>query len=241
MKRIGRPQPTIYSLRRPGGTHLSSLFLGFLALTTLPTFLRADDSFDDTDYIKMMGERDKGVGWNVSAGFNGGYTDVGTGYKDYENLGNGGVDLYFRPPVPQFPEWKDRMVFRLSFDYYPLQVPDYVYYTKEDLFTLSGSVLYRLVSFSGTPEHKRFIPFVGGGPALEWHEVSVESPALNSDGKYLHLGLTASGGFMLPTIGGFRLIPEVRFVTMKEPDKIWTSHISYNLGIAYWVPANLEE
>ena len=242
MKQISRPHQTNFNLRQPEGRAMSFLLLGLLGLPLFYTPLHADDSFDDTDYVAMMDEKDKGIGWNISPGFNGGYTDVGTGYQGYENLGNGGIDIYFRPPIPQFPnKWDDRMVFRLSFDYFPLQVPDDVYYTTEDLYTLSGTVLYRLTSFSGTPEHKRFVPFLGAGPALEWDHVSVKSPALNEEGKYLHLGLTASAGIMLPTIAGVRLIPEVRYFTMKEPDKLWTSHVSYNLGLSYWIPANQEE
>lgn len=241
MKQISRPHQAIFTLRRLGGMTLSSLFLGLLGVSTLSKPLLADDSFDDTDYIAMMDEKDKGVGWNMAFGPTAGYTDVLNGYQDYTNLGNVGLDVYFRPPIPQFPRWYDRFMFRLSADYFPLQVPDYVPYTTEDLYTMSATVLVRMMSFSGTPEHQRFTPFIGIGPAMGWDRISVKHPAVNASGTFFHLGYSASGGIMLPTVGGFRLIPEIRYQSMNEPNQYWTSHISYMVGITYWPPANVEE
>ncbi|MBK8576510.1 MAG: hypothetical protein IPN90_12835 [Elusimicrobia bacterium] len=243
MKLTNRPHPANFDLRRPRKTtvfYVLGILLG-ISLLTVSTPVLGEDSFDDTDYIEMLEERDKGVGWNLAFGLSGGYTDVLDGYQDYSNLGNVGVDVYFRPPIAQFPTWKDRFMFRFSADYFPLQVPDYVAYTTEDLYTLSATVICRIMKFSGRPEHQRFIPFLGVGPAIGWDHVSVEHPAVNTSGTFMHLGYSASGGFMLPTWGGFRLIPEVRYQSMQEADKYWTSHISYMLAITYWPPANVQE
>lgn len=243
MKLTSRPHHALFNLRRLERLALPFLFSGLLApfLGYFVTPLHADDSFDDTNYIKMLDDRDRGVGWNMAFGPTAGYTDVLNGYQNYTNKGNAGVDVYFRPPVPQFPEWKDHLLFRLSADYFPLQVPKTIPYTTEDLYTMSAIVLYRLMSFSGTPEHERVIPFVGLGPAVGWDRVSVHHPAVNSSGTFFHMGYSASGGIMLPALWGFRLIPEVRYQSMCEPDHYWTSHISYMVGLTYWPPANVEE
>jgi hypothetical protein len=243
MTMIERPHPVRDTLRRQIKMSISTFCFGFIALFMIAhsTSLHADESFDDTDYIKMLDERDKGVGWNMAFGPSGGYTDVLNGYKDYTNLGNVGVDVYFRPPVPQFPSWKNLFLFRFSADYFPLEVPDYVAYTTEDLYTLSASVICRMMKFSGAPEHQRIIPYVGLGPLIGWDHISVKHPAVNTSGTYMNLGYSASGGIMLPTFGSFRLIPEVRYQSTQEADKYWTSHISYMLSLTYWPPANTEE
>ncbi|MBL8023401.1 MAG: hypothetical protein JNK54_03860 [Elusimicrobia bacterium] len=219
--------------------------MALLGLTTTlftPTLsLHADDSFDDTDYMAVLEERERGVGWNLAIGPTGGHTTLLGGYKDYGNLGNVGLDIYFRPPVPQFPRWYDRLLFRLSGSYYPLEVPPYVAYTTEDLYSVNATVIFRLMGFYGTPEHKRLIPFIGAGPALQWDRVSIKHPAVQESGANMHLGFSATGGFMLPTVAGFRLIPEVRYQAVREPDQYWTSHISYMLALTYWPPANVVE
>jgi hypothetical protein len=243
MKELHRSQDsgfTVLPFAR-GGTSLVLLGLIGVALSLLSPSVRADEGFDDVDYTKVLADRDKGVGWNMAFGLTGGYTDVLDGYKGYTNLGNIGVDTYFRPPVPQFPKWFDRLIFRFSADYFPLQVPETVAYTKEDLFTLSATVIIRAMTFSGGPEHTRFIPFLGLGPALGWDRVTVNHPAVQTSGSFMSLGYSASAGVMLPTVGGFRVIPEVRYQSMKEPDQFWTSHISYMLALTYWPPANVEE
>ncbi|MBL0059623.1 MAG: hypothetical protein IPP35_11080 [Elusimicrobia bacterium] len=243
MKELHRPQDSVSTVLPFARGRTALVLLGLLGVT-LAFFsppARADDGFDDVDYSKVLAERDKGVGWNMAFGLTGGYTDVLTGYKDYTNLGNIGVDTYFRPPVPQFPKWYNRLVFRFSADYFPLQVPETIPYTKEDLFTLSATIVIRAMKFSGAPEHTLWIPFIAVGPAVGWDRITVNHPAVQASGSFLHLGYSASGGIMLPTLGGFRLIPEVRYQSMKEPDQYWTSHISYMMAITYWPPANVEE
>jgi hypothetical protein len=220
---------------------LGSLLILSTALGTPLISLHADESFDDTDYIAMLEERERGVGWNMAFGPTAGYTSLLNGYQDYGNLGNVGLDVYFRPPVPQFPRWYDQFIFRLSGDYFPLEVPDTVAYTTEDLYSVSATVIYRAMGFYGTPEHKRLIPFIGAGPAIQWDRISIKHPAIQESGTNMHLGYSASGGFMLPTVGGFRLIPEVRYQSVREPDQYWTSHISYMVSLTYWPPANVVE
>lgn len=234
-------QPVTLTTRRPGRSRRWALAVTLPGLLFISTPLFAIDSFDDTDYIEMLKERERGVGWNMAFGPSGGATKMLNGYQGYEDKGNVGIDLYFRPPVPQFPNWTDRLLFRFSADYFPLQVPKTVYYTKEDLYSISGTVICRIMSFNNKPENKRFIPFLGAGPALQWDRISTNHPAVDTSGTFLYLGYSASGGFMLPTVAGLRLIPEVRYQSFKEPNHFWTSHISYMVSLTYWPPANVEE
>ena len=242
MKRIGRPQQAIYSLRRLGGITLSSLFLGGLALTTLPTFLHSADSFDDTDYIEMMEERDSGVGWNVSPGVSGGLTTPLDGYKNYQNSGNGAIDVYFRPPIPQFPEWPSRMMFRMSGEYFPLEVPKEVKGVVEDLYALTGTVMYRFMRMDGTPEHNRFVPYLGAGVGVFWDHFKLDYPGVEKTSSLdTFFGYTGSAGILLPCIGPIRIVPEVRAYSFRRANNNWAVHMAYQLGITYWLPAKLEE
>ncbi len=227
---------------------LAPFFISALFLLVAAAFgsisARADEnSFDDNDYLKIWEDKERGVGWNVSFGLNGGYTDLLNGYPRYENLGNVGIDVYFRPPVPLFPKWKDKLAFRLSGDYVPLQPPKEVYGITEDIYSLNATILYRFINFARGDEHKRLIPFVGGGVGAYWDRISLDHPALDEKVTRSHafLGLSASGGFMLPSMGRFRLIPEVRYHSMKQYAGYWASYISYQLGLVYWLPSKVKE
>lgn len=242
MKQISRPHQAIFTLRRLGGMTLSSLFLGLLGVSTLSKPLLADDSFDDTDYIAMMDEKDKGVGWNVSPGISGGYTVPLHGYPEYPNSYNGALDVYFRPPVPQFPTWATRMAFRLSGEYFALEVPKEVKGVTEDLYGLTGTVLYRFVNFAGEGEDKKFVPFVGGGFGVYYDRMSIDHPATGKKtGSNAYIGYTGSAGLMLPVFGNFRIIPEVRYHALDQWKVYWASHMTYQLGLVYWLPAKASE
>lgn len=242
MKPIGRPHQAIFNLRRLGGMTMPALFLGLLGLSRIPQPLRAAESFDDTDYIKLTDDRDQGVGWNISPGVSGGYTLPMHGYPEYPNSYNGALDIYFRPPVPQFPTWTTRLAFRLSGEYFALEVPKEVKGVTEDLYGLTGTVIYRFVNFKGQPEDKRFVPFFGGGFGVYWDRTMIDHPATGkTSGVSTYIGYTGSAGLMLPAFGNLRIIPEVRYHALDQWKVFWASHMTYQIGLVYWLPAKASE
>lgn len=212
--------------------------LAFLGSAAAPA--RADVD-DDTNYVKEWSERDRGSGWNFSPALNGGYTSMLHGYNGYKNLGNAGVDLYMRPPEPQFPRWYHHMIFRLSGDYFPLQVPSQVAGITEDIYSLNGTALWRFSNF-GQSEHNQWIPYLGAGVGVYWDSVTVDTLATGKvKNAEQYLGVTGSVGVMLPTVGPIRLIPEIRYHTFREAGKYWASHMTYQIGAAIWFPAKVSE
>ncbi len=242
MRTADDTQPVTLTTRRPGRTRRWALLVILPGLLFVSNSLRALESFDDTDYIEFLKEREEGVGWNISPGISGGYTIPLHGYQNYENSYNGALDIYFRPPVPQFPRWTTRMAFRLSGEYFALEVPEEVKGVTQDLYGLTGTVLFRFVNFSGADETKKFIPFVGGGLGYYWDRLTIDHPATGKKtGSNGYLGFNGSGGLMLPALGHFRLIPEVRFHTLDQWKGYWASHMTYQLGLVYWIPARESE
>jgi hypothetical protein len=172
----------------------------------------------------------------------GGLTIPLDGYKNYDNSPNASLDVYFRPPVPQFPEWSDRMMFRLSGEYFPLEVPSEVKGVVEDLYALTGTVLFRIMRMDGTPENKRWIPYIGGGAGVFWDRIKLDYPGMSStDSVDTFFGLTGSVGILLPAIGPIRMVPEVRYYSFKRSNGIWANHMSYQIGLVYWLPSKMEE
>ncbi|MBK7208074.1 MAG: hypothetical protein IPH91_07335 [Elusimicrobia bacterium] len=217
--------------------------LAFLALfSTAP--LRAFEEEDD-DLVKKWQESETKSSWVLSPALYGGYLDPLDGYPRFESFASGGLDLYVRPPLPQFPNWADKLVGRISFNYFPLEAPKEVRGVMEDIYSIDFSVLYRLTRFQGKPDHLRWVPFLGGGIGVYQDVIKSEHPAFSSLGQIkqreTYMGLNGSAGFMLPCLGPIRLIPEVRYHALKKEHGEWATHISYQLGLAYWIPDRIEE
>lgn len=218
--------------------------LAFLAaFAAVPA--QADPEDEDTNYTKKWADAEAGSSWVFSPALYGGYLDPLDGYPRFESFASGGLDIYVRPPVPQFPRATDKFIGRISFNYFPLQVPDEVRGVMEDIYSLDLSVLYRLTGFQGRPENSRWVPFVGGGIGVYQDVIKTNHPAFSAYGELksreTYMGVNASGGFMLPCLGRLRLIPEVRYHAMKIENGEWATHISYQLGLAYWISDRVEE
>ncbi len=242
MRTADDTQPVTLTTRRPERTRRWALLVTLPGILFVSIPLHALDSFDDTDYIEVLKERERGVGWNISPGVSGGLTIPLDGYENYDNSPNASLDIYFRPPVPQFPEWPDRMMFRLSGEYFPLEVPSEVKGVVEDLYALTGTVLFRLMRMDGMPEHKRWIPYVGGGAGVFWDRIKLDYPGMPStDSVDTFFGLTGSAGILVPAIGPIRIVPEVRYYSFKRSNGIWANHLSYQIGLVYWLPSKMEE
>lgn len=219
----------------------AALALLALLLGVSPRLLAGDDQ-EDLDYLEQWAESDAGLSWRFSPAVSAGYSDMLYGYERYQNSPSGGVDLYMRPPIPQFPNWTHRLVGRLSADYFALSVPPEIKGVTEDLISLNASVIYRWMGFEGKPEHERWIPFVGGGAGVYQDRITMEHPIYGDvKGHETYLGFLGCGGIMLPTFGNLRLIPEVRYHTINRDGGHWVSHINYQLALAFWLPARLEE
>lgn len=216
---------------RPG----LSLFLFFLPLLLSPAAGRAEtigeDEADHSTYFK-----ETGPSWIISPGINGGYNKLVRGYKDYEDLGNAGVDIYFRPPqsAVETPNWTNRMMFRLSGDWFPLQLPPGPRGLTEDVFSLNGTVVYKIQSFARA-ESKQWTPFLGLGFGGYWDRVSLDTPASGKiTGTHFYWGINADAGFMLPAVFGVRLVPEVRYHTAKTPNNYYVANMTYQMGAVLW-------
>jgi|GEM_PF-1839075 len=201
-----------------------------------------DSSFDDTNYLAHWEDREKENKWIFSPGLNAGYTDLLHGYPNYKNLGNAGFDIYLRQPLSVDPTWREKLLFRLSGDYVPLQTPEGVRGIVHDVYSVNGSVIYRFFDFENGEEYKQTVPFIGGGVGVYWDRIVQNHPAFpkvtTTQG---FLGLNASVGVMLPAMGRLRLVPEIRYHTMRQYKSYWPSYVSYQLALVYWTPTKVVE
>lgn len=174
--------------------------------------------------------------WSLLPSVHGGYAQMLRGYKGYDNLGGAGIDLYIRrttPPLPD-PSWGDNFLFRLSAEYFPLQVPEGNNGLEEDLYGFTAGVVYKFQDIN-EPEAGQWIPFLGlgAGSYLDLRTLDTRASGKVS-GQDSYLGVNASAGAFLPFIGRLRLTPEVRFHAVRTPNADWATHIAYQLGLTAW-------
>ena len=181
-------------------------------------------------------------GWVFVPAFNTGYNYLLEGYDEYENLGHAGLDLYVQPSRDTlFPShWIHNLWYRLSVDYFPLQVPKDSFGLEEDLYSASVNVVYQFYSLRA---HRKLslVPFAGVGIANYWDRVTLDTPATGKrSGTTTYSGLVFSAGVFLPEFKlllPLRLIPEVRYHRLNGIDGAVT-HITYQIGVSYWINGN---
>ncbi len=190
---------------------------------------------EDPDYSRFYNDEDR-IPWLFLLTVNGGYNQLLKGYKGYDNLGNAGIDLYMRPGRlrVEAPGWKEHLMFRLSADYFPLQVPEGVYGLTEDMYGISGALLFKAFTLS-RPESDQWVPFLGIGVGHYLDRVTLDTPASGKiAGTHNHFGANASLGLFTPVFfGRLHLIPEIRFHTLKIPDDSWSMNLTYQAGLAF--------
>jgi len=189
----------------------------------------------------MLGSKKKATwnqgSWMLSPAINGGYNKLLEGYDGYEDLGNIGLDLYVkqRPDTYEY-SWTQNFIYRLSFDYFPLQVPKALLGLKEDLYSINASFLYSFVFRSQGP-NQGILPFLGVG--IGWYQ---DRTTLNTKasgkvtGTTNHIGYTGSIGCFLPEFNLFipmRIVPEVRYHQINVPDGQATN-ITYQAALVFW-------
>ncbi|MCG3203456.1 MAG: hypothetical protein KCHDKBKB_00123 [Elusimicrobia bacterium] len=177
----------------------------------------------------------------LSPAINVGYNRLLDGYDGYKDLGNVGFDLYFHNPPEKYSDnsisydWKDRFAFRLSLDYFPLQVPEGLYNTTEDIYALSGAVVYKFIDRDNPLQ--KWIPFLSLGAGVYQDRVTIDTPATGEiTGKEDRFGLNASLGAIAPEIKliiPVKLIPEIRYHRIKGVND-YASNLTFQLGVSYW-------
>lgn len=173
--------------------------------------------------------------WTFRPAVNFGYNKLLSGYDGYDDLGNAGLDLYMRrESLDDAVSWGDNLFFRLSVDYFPLQVPQGLNGIQEDLYAANLSILYDV--------HKlgRFqLPypwFLGAGYGVYRDKVTLSN---NTSGKvsttHTFNGFVLSTGFTIPPLKyfPFKLVPEIRYHRYKRL-KGNASNMTYQLGVVLW-------
>jgi hypothetical protein len=176
--------------------------------------------------------------WLFAPAVNGGKNKLLTGYDGYEDLGNLGGDLYMQPPAdPDGGAWRDLCLIRLSFDWFPLQVPKGVNGLEEDIYSINASLLYKINFRKSSGRIRSWQPFLGFGAGLYQDRIVLDTPATGKvSSNENHFGWGLSGGVLLPVFGKhfpFRLIPEVRYHRIKYVEGFATN-MTYQVGLAYW-------
>lgn len=173
--------------------------------------------------------------WIFRPAINAGYNKLLSGYEGYEDLGNIGLDLYLRRVSSEsFTSWVNHLIFRLSLDYFPLQVPSGLNGITEDLYSANFSILYEIPSIG----RKQFwFPiFLGAGYARYQDKITIDNSTSGKvSDKNNYNGFVFSWGANLPAYKyfPFKTVPEMRYHRYKRlEDK--ASHMTYQLGVILW-------
>jgi hypothetical protein len=179
------------------------------------------------------------VRWRMVPGVNAGYNQLLSGYDDYSNLGNVGLDLYFKAarPVNRTARFTDHLIYRLSIDYFPLQVPEEINGVTEDIYAVSINMLYRFQDLRYRERDIGWIPFVGFGFGYYLDRLTLDTPASGKKtGTHTMVGGSVSLGAFSPLVFGdtIRLAPEIRLHALKAPD-MWATNMTYQVAATLWL------
>jgi hypothetical protein len=176
----------------------------------------------------------EGRHWLFMPAVNGGYHQLIEGYDGYSDLGNAGLDLYIgRSPAPEEFTMEDRVMLRISADYFPLQVPEGTNGLEEDVYALTASAVVKMHS-SLRSELRQWVPFLGFGAGMYWDYVTLDTPASGKvSGTHNIPGFNVSVGVMSPAAGILRLVPEVRFHALRTPGNNWAHSVAYQAALLF--------
>jgi len=169
--------------------------------------------------------------------FNFGLNKLGKGYEGYEDLGNAGLDLYIHPfrAVTAPTKAKQNMLVRLSFDYFPLQVPKQNLGLKEDMYAATLAFVYQFHRLNRQSEQK-WLPMVSIGYGRYFDVVKLKTAATGSvERNRQYSGYNASIAVAMPWFRNvpIRVIPEIRYHRVEVVDSIATN-MTYQIGLSYW-------
>ena len=163
----------------------------------------------------------------------GGYNQLLKGYPGYQNLGNVGAEVWARPITTSIeePSWyTDNFLVRLSAEWMPLQVPKGNYGLVEDMYALTGQIVFKFDSVRDA----EWMPFLGVGAGGYWDHLSLDTPASGKiTGTHYYFGMNATAGIFFPPMGPFRLETEARYHRLQGPNAFWPQNITYQVGLIY--------
>jgi hypothetical protein len=203
-------------------------------LPATPLLAEPDEQPLATDFDQYF-EQEK-PSWTFIPAGHGGQNKLGSNYDGYEDLGAGGFDVYFNPPLPEFeePDWRHKLMFRLSGDYFPLQVPEGVYGLTEDIYSLNCGIVKKFMHFR-KPEGRQWTPFLAGGFGVYWDRITLDTPASGKvTGMHTYFGFNGGAGLMFPSILGLRLVPEFRWHGMRPAGNVWVTNTVYQGSVMLW-------
>ena len=151
------------------------------------------------------------------------------GYKDNIYLGS---DLYIMPEQKTFlygkADWKEKMFYRVSFEFFPLIVPDGVYKTTEDMLAFTGDLMY---SAYRTPNVNVFAG-LGLGIYDDW--IRVNTPATGAvSGMSWFFGIKPSIGAGFKVSPSIEIIPEIRMHYLFAGKGYLATNMTYQTAICW--------
>lgn len=175
-------------------------------------------------------------------GINVGYNKLLKGYDGYEDLGNVGVDLNIQPwKAAAYPtRIKNNLLLRLSYDYFPLQVPKQNAGLEEDLSSINMAIVYQFHRLNRQAD-QRWLPFFSLGYGRYFDVVTLDTKATGKrTARRQYSGYVASIGLALPWFQDFpiRVVPEIRYHHVKVVDDAATN-MTYQVSLNWWPRSKL--
>ena len=161
-----------------------------------------------------------------------GTNKMGQGYENYKNYSLSGADLYILREKLFMdldkPNWKEKISYRVSFEYQPLVVPEGNYNTTEDIYVIAGDLLYSLWRPKG------FWLFFGLGGGLYADKIKINTPATgNKSYTYYNPGFRPFLGCGLNLGKNVQLVPEMRMHYIWTVSTYFSKSTSYQLGFKF--------
>jgi hypothetical protein len=182
--------------------------------------------------VRAFWEQDQYQNWKTRLFVSGdlGYNFLQKGYPGYQNGLFLGTDLYIKLPMSSEDtwgsKWKENLIYRVSFQYFPLTVPEGVYNTTEDLFSFSADLLVRVYDV-GTVN---LFAGLGLGMYIDWIRLDTPGTGKRSS-QYYYWGLKPSIGARIKYNEDIEIIPEIRANFVNTMNAYFATNTSINIGI----------
>ena len=179
-----------------------------------------------------VGDSDGGREFTNSFGGFIGYNMLQKGFTGYTNYASFGADWYMISDdslysVNAEDQWKDNIFYRVSFDYFPLVVPEGNYGASEDMVALSGDALYSIY------HNEKVRCFAGMGIGAYLDRISVDTPATGKlSSQYFYPGLKSSVGAIFRVYEDYEVIPEIRTHWIYTVNNYFTVNTVVQVGFA---------
>jgi hypothetical protein len=210
--------------------YLKIFLLGTAFLTLSPTAKLFADSGEFGENIVRTKSS-----WETSIGVSGGYNQLIRGYDNYDNLGNIGLEIFMReiPSIASSSQWKKRVGYRFSLEYFPLQVPKGNNGLTEDIYSANAGIFYKFLNVED-PEVFQWVPFVGLGLGGYWDALRLSTPATGTVSSIEgYFGMNTFFGVLLPAWGNWRVAPEIKLHGIRTPGNYWSINTTYSVVLLY--------